>query len=136
MAATADHILPEGSIDATLGSDSVTSRREELGNTGSVEASFRETESGTQSGTTSADDDGIVLVILRRTRRKSLSVISQAQLLTITGYFSEMYSLAALARSGWLATIRAGRRQVSEARRNSRELQYIPAGRVEEKRRL
>lgn len=60
------HVLPKGRVNTTLGGDSVASGREELGDTGGVEPSFRQTESGTQPGTTSTDDDGIVLVILKR----------------------------------------------------------------------
>lgn len=37
---------------------------EELGDTGSVEASLGETKGSTQTGTTGTDDNGIVLVIL------------------------------------------------------------------------
>lgn len=57
--------LSKSGVDTTLSGDSVRSRGEELRNTGSVEASFRQTESGTQTGTTSTDDDGIVLVVLQ-----------------------------------------------------------------------
>lgn len=38
-------------------------RGEELRDTGSVEASLGETEGSAQTGTTSTDDDGIVLVV-------------------------------------------------------------------------
>lgn len=44
----------------------MTSCREKLGNTCCVEAGFRKTEGGTQTGTTSTDDYGIVFVILQR----------------------------------------------------------------------
>lgn len=65
----AGNLLSKGSVDTTLGSDSVTSRGEQLGNTGSVEASLGQTEGGTQTGTTGTDDDGIVLVVLRKLER-------------------------------------------------------------------
>lgn len=60
-----EHPLSKGRVDTTLSSDSVTSRREQFGNTGSVETSFRKTECRTQTGTTSANHDGVVLVVLR-----------------------------------------------------------------------
>lgn len=44
----------------------MTSCREQLGNTGGVEASLGQTEGSTQTGTTGTDNDGIVLVILRK----------------------------------------------------------------------
>ena len=46
----------------------MTSRREQLGDTGSVEAGLGKTEGGTQTGTTGTDNDGIVLVILPKVR--------------------------------------------------------------------
>lgn len=57
------HSLSEGSVDTTLSGDSVRSGREELGNTGSVEASLSETESGSQTGTTSTDNQSIVFMV-------------------------------------------------------------------------
>lgn len=62
------HLLSKSSIDTTLSSDSVASGREKLGNTRSVETSFCQTESRTQTGTTGTNDDGIVLVVLRTVR--------------------------------------------------------------------
>lgn len=103
----ANHILSKGSVDTTLSRDSVASRREELGDTGSVEPGFRKTESGTQPGTTSTDDNGIILVILA-IGCKNYRWRNRHGQLTITGYFSEMYPSAALARSGWLPKMRAG----------------------------
>ncbi len=41
----------------------MASSREELGDACGLEASLGETEGGAQTGTTSADDDGVVLVI-------------------------------------------------------------------------
>lgn len=55
--------VTQGSVDTALCGDGVTSRGEELGDTGSVEASLGKTESSAQTGTTSTHDDGIVLVI-------------------------------------------------------------------------
>lgn len=67
--------------------------REKLGNTGNVEASLRQTESSTQTGTTGTDDNGIVLVVLQQVRMSvflvSIHLVQQSRL-TITGYFSEM----------------------------------------------
>lgn len=57
-------VLSESSVDTTLGGDSVTSGREQLGDTGSLEASLGKTEGSAQTGTTGTDNDGIVLVIL------------------------------------------------------------------------
>ena len=56
--------VTESGVDTTLGSDSVTSGREELGDTGGVEASLGETEGGTETRATSTYDEGIVLVVL------------------------------------------------------------------------
>lgn len=56
--------VAESSVDAALRSDSVGSGREELGDTGGVEAGLSETESGTETSTTGTNDEGIVLVIL------------------------------------------------------------------------
>lgn len=64
------HLLSKGSIDTTLSSDSVRSSGEKLRDTGSVESSFSKTEGGTQTGTTSTDDDGIVFVVLYTIRTK------------------------------------------------------------------
>jgi len=44
----------------------VTSRGEQLGDTSSVESSLGQTEGSAQTGTTGTDNDGIVLVILRK----------------------------------------------------------------------
>lgn len=73
-----EHPLSKGRVDTTLSSDSVTSRREQLGNTGSVETSFRETESRTQTGTTSTNDDGVVLVVLRTNSENSDIITSHS----------------------------------------------------------
>lgn len=56
--------VAKGGVDTTLSSDSVGSGREELGDTGSVEASLGETKGSTETGTAGTDDDGIVLVVL------------------------------------------------------------------------
>lgn len=42
----------------------MTSRREKLGNTSSVETGFGQTESRTQTGTTGTHNNGIILVVL------------------------------------------------------------------------
>jgi len=55
--------VSESSIDTTLGSDSVGTGREELGDTSSVETSLSKTEGGTETGTTGTDDESIVGVV-------------------------------------------------------------------------
>ena len=97
----------------------MTSGREELGNTGSVETGFRKTECCTQTGTTGTNHDGIVLVVLQevRTQESLRDQPSILNALTMTGYFSEMYPLASLARSGWLGL----------ANTRARETKLVPA---------
>jgi hypothetical protein len=84
-------VLSESSVDTTLGSDGVRSSREKLGNTGSVEASLGQTEGGAQTGTTSTDNDGIVLVILFAVRfllNCNVFELRRRCRLTMIGYFS------------------------------------------------
>jgi hypothetical protein len=83
------NLLSESSVDTTLSGDSVRSCGEKLRDTGSVETGFRKTEGGTQTGTTSTDDDGIVLVVLQQSELFS-HAWPQSQWLTMTGYLSEM----------------------------------------------
>lgn len=59
-------LLSKSSVDTTLGSDSVTSGGEQLGNTSSLESGLSQTEGSAQTGTTGTDNDSIVLVILRK----------------------------------------------------------------------
>lgn len=68
--------VAEGGVDATLGSDCVTSRWEELGNAGSVEAGLGKTESGTKTGTSRTDNDCIVLVVLQNAECQSTAAVS------------------------------------------------------------
>ena len=69
-------VLSKSSVDTTLGSNSVRSRREEFGDTSGVESSLRKTEGGTETSTTGTNDDGIVLVVLLPLDQiSSLSVI-------------------------------------------------------------
>jgi hypothetical protein len=77
------NLLSKSSIDTTLGSDSVRTSREELGDTSSVEASLGQTEGSTQTGTTGTNDNGIVLVILRQSDFHSNSLLSN-----YSGHFS------------------------------------------------
>ncbi len=56
--------VPEGSVDATLGGNGMTSRGEELRDTGSVEAGLGKTECCTETRATCADNESIVLMIL------------------------------------------------------------------------
>lgn len=60
--------VSEGGVDATLGSDGVASRGEELRDTGGFEASLGKTEGGAKASAAGADDDSIVLVVLERFR--------------------------------------------------------------------
>jgi hypothetical protein len=55
--------VSESCIDTTLSSDSVASSGKQFRDTGSVEASFRQTEGGSQTSTSGTDNDGIVLVV-------------------------------------------------------------------------
>lgn len=55
--------VAEGCVDATLSGDSVRSSREQLGNASGLETSLGETESGSETGTTSTDNKGIVSVV-------------------------------------------------------------------------
>jgi hypothetical protein len=57
------HSLSESGVDTTLSGDGVRSGGEQLGDTGSVEASLSETEGGSQTGTTGTDNEGIVFVV-------------------------------------------------------------------------
>ena len=120
----------------------MTSSREELGNTGSVETGFRKTECCTQTGTTGTNHDGIVLVVLQEVRTQE-SLRNQSGILnalTMTGYFSEMYPLASLARSGWLGLANTRARERNQSLRfkgtTLRGSLGIPAGREEENRRV
>lgn len=69
--------VSEGSVDSTLRGNSVTSGREEFRDTGRVEASLGKTESRAETGTASANDEGIVFVVLRvwisRTRSRDIA---------------------------------------------------------------
>jgi hypothetical protein len=57
------HLLSECGVNATLCGDCVRSSREKLGYTGSVETSFSETECSAETGSSSADNNGIVFVV-------------------------------------------------------------------------
>jgi hypothetical protein len=57
------YVLSERGIDTTLRGDSVRTGREELGDTGGVEASLGETKGRAQTSSSSANNDGIVLVV-------------------------------------------------------------------------
>lgn len=54
------------SVDTTLSSHSVRTCGEELRDTGGLETSLGQTESGAQTSTTGADNDRIILMILWR----------------------------------------------------------------------
>jgi len=57
-------VLPERSIDTTLCRHRMTSGREELRYACGIEPSLGQTESGSKTCSTSADNDSIVLVVL------------------------------------------------------------------------
>lgn len=55
--------VAESSVDTALSGNSVRSSREELGDAGGLEAGFGQTEGSSETGATSTDDDGVVLVV-------------------------------------------------------------------------
>ena len=55
--------VSKSSVDTTLSSDSVGSGGEQLGDTSSVETGLSQTEGGSQTSTTSTNDQGIVFVV-------------------------------------------------------------------------
>lgn len=128
------NVLSKGRVDTTLGSDSVTSGGEELRDTGSVESSLRETESGTQTGTTGTDDDGIVLVILipvSTNLRCSFSMPTYNNRVLLGDVASGLLGAERL-----VAEDTGCREQLESAEGIICKLNCVPAGREEEKRRL
>lgn len=104
--------VTEGGVDTTLSSDSVASGREQLGDTGSVETGLSKTEGGSQTGTTSTNDEGIVLVVLGKSVnwRDSNDSWPRGQAggrHTMTAYLVLTKGDASLARRGPLAMTRA-----------------------------
>lgn len=65
------HVSKRG-VDSSLCGDGVRSSWEELGNTSSVESSLGKTESCAKTGTSSSDDDSIVLVVLYMVNLRSV----------------------------------------------------------------
>lgn len=59
------HVSERG-IDTALRSDGVRTRREQLGDTSSVEAGLGQTEGGAETGATSAYNKSIVLMVYHR----------------------------------------------------------------------
>ena len=55
--------VAEGRVDASLGGDGVAAGGEELGDDGGLEPLLNETESCSEAGTSSSNDDGIVLMV-------------------------------------------------------------------------
>lgn len=55
--------LSKGGVDTSLSSDGVGSGREQLRDTGGLEAGLGKTEGGPQTSTAGADDDGIIFVV-------------------------------------------------------------------------
>ena len=55
--------VAKGRVDASLGGDSVAAGGEELGNDGGLESLLNKTESCSEAGTSSSNDDGIVLMV-------------------------------------------------------------------------
>lgn len=56
--------VAESGVDAALGRRRVASRGEELRYAGRLEALLGETDGGTETGTATADDERVVLVVL------------------------------------------------------------------------
>lgn len=56
--------VAEGSVDASLGGRGVATRGEELGYAGRLEALLGQTDSGAETGATTADDERVILVVL------------------------------------------------------------------------
>lgn len=55
--------VTESGVNSSLGSDSVRTSREKLSDTSGFEASFSESESSAETGTTSSDDNSVISVI-------------------------------------------------------------------------
>ena len=55
--------VAKGRVDASLGGDGVAAGGEELGDDGGLEPLLNETESCSEAGTSSSNDDGIVLMV-------------------------------------------------------------------------
>jgi len=55
--------VTQSSVDTTLSGDGVRTGREELSDTGGVQASLGKTEGGTKTSTTGSNDESIVLVV-------------------------------------------------------------------------
>lgn len=100
--------VSESRVDTTLGSDSVRSGREKLGDTSSVEASLGETEGSSQTGTTGTNNDGIVLVVLYNCQLTARRSMDGELRRTMTEYLLLTKGDASLALKGPLAITRAG----------------------------
>lgn len=61
-------LVTEGGIDASLGGGSMATGREKLGETSGVESLLSKTDRGSKTGTTTTDDKGIILVVLKRVK--------------------------------------------------------------------
>ena len=58
--------IPKSSIDSTLCSNSVTSRREEFGDAGSIKPCLRKTKRGSQTGTACTNNNCIIFMVYHR----------------------------------------------------------------------
>ena len=57
------YVLAEGSVDSTLSGNGVTSSGKELGDTGCVEASFRQAECCSKTCSASSHDNSVIFMI-------------------------------------------------------------------------
>lgn len=91
----------------------MTSRGKQLRNAGSVEASFGQTEGGSQAGTASTDDNSIIFVVLQNGAKLVGHVLYRSKnriRRTMTGYCVLTKGDASLARRGRFAKILAASR--------------------------
>jgi len=58
--------IPKSSIDSTLCSNSVTSRREEFGDAGSIKPCLRKTKRSSQTGTACTNNNCIIFMVYHR----------------------------------------------------------------------
>lgn len=65
--------VSQSSVDSSLCGDGVRSSWEELGNTSSVESSLGKTESCAKTGSSSSNDDSIVLMVLYIINMRSIA---------------------------------------------------------------
>lgn len=86
----------------------MASCREQLRDTGGVEASFRKSEGGAETSTTGTHNNGVIFVVLHEVSY-SECVASWSRHRTMTGYLDAIGPVASFARSGCEPKIRASR---------------------------